>query len=358
MAIFKRGNVYWYQFFFRNQRFQRSTRQGNRRTALDMQAAHRAALARGEVGIKQPKRVPAFGAAMNEFLAHSKSEHTAHPNTHQRLVVSSVPLLRYFKKIPLDRISVDDVEAYKKHRMTQKSSHTKRLLKPATVNRELACLRSLFNFYLRQEVLSANPVSRIRFLVENNEQTRVLTFEEQDLFLAACSQPLRDCAGLLLETGMRPDEVYHLRVENVNLKLGWVFNPSGKTKAAKRKIPLTTVATAILHRRIETAEGPYVFGSPDDPTRSITKLNKPHGTAVKRSGVNWFRLYDLRHTFATRAIESGMDLITLAAILGHSRIVMVQRYAHPAEQHKVEAMRRMEQVFLTRQQQKPTLVVQ
>lgn len=42
-----------------------------------------------------------------------------------------------------------------------------------------------------------------------------------------------------------------------------------------------------------------------------------------------FRLYDLRHTWATRAAEAGVDLVTLAALLGHSKIVMVMRYAHP-----------------------------
>ena len=118
-------------------------------------------------------------------------------------------------------------------------------------------------------------------------------------------------------------------------------------------------AATVRHRRLGRAKGQYVFGSPDDPNRPITKLNKPHSTGVKRSGVKWFRLYDLRHTFATRAIESGMDLITPSAILGHSRIVMVQRYAHPAEQHKVEAMKRMGQSYLSRQQlQKPIPVVQ
>ena len=100
MAVFKRGGVYWYQFFYRNQRFQQSTRQGNRRTATDMQAAHRGALACGEVGIKPQKSVPNFDLAMQVFLTHSKSEHTAHPSTHRRLVTSSVPLLRHFKKVP------------------------------------------------------------------------------------------------------------------------------------------------------------------------------------------------------------------------------------------------------------------
>jgi integrase len=58
--------------------------------------------------------------------------------------------------------------------------------------------------------------------------------------------------------------------------------------------------------------------------------------------VRQFRLYDLRHTFATRAAEAGVDLVTLAAMLGHSRVQMVMRYAHPSEEHQFNAMRKME----------------
>lgn len=54
-----------------------------------------------------------------------------------------------------------------------------------------------------------------------------------------------------------------------------------------------------------------------------------------------FRLYDLRHTFATRAAEKGIDLVTLAAMLGHSRIQMVLRYAHPSEEHQAAAIQKM-----------------
>ncbi len=61
-----------------------------------------------------------------------------------------------------------------------------------------------------------------------------------------------------------------------------------------------------------------------------------------------FRLYDLRHTWATRAAMSGIDLVTLAAMLGHSRIQMVLRYAHPTEQHQAEAARRLEEFNASR----------
>jgi hypothetical protein len=55
-----------------------------------------------------------------------------------------------------------------------------------------------------------------------------------------------------------------------------------------------------------------------------------------------FRLYDLRHTWATRAAEAGIDLVTLAAMMGHSRIQMVMRYAHPTQGHQSSAMSKLE----------------
>jgi integrase len=82
--------------------------------------------------------------------------------------------------------------------------------------------------------------------------------------------------------------------------------------------------------------------APEDGSSPIVKLNNAHTGALKRSGVRYFRLYDLRHTFATRAAEAGIDLVTLGAMIGHSRIQMVLRYAHPTEEHQFNAMKKME----------------
>jgi integrase len=145
----------------------------------------------------------------------------------------------------------------------------------------------------------------------------------------------------MLQTGCRPEELYRLRGESVNLEQGYLQIAFGKTKAARRKIPLSKAAMEILEHRIAGSKSAYLFPHRDDPNKPTLKVNNAHERALKRCGLK-FRLYDLRHTFATRAAMSGVDLVTLAALLGHSRIQMVLRYAHPAEEHKINAIRRLE----------------
>ncbi len=72
------------------------------------------------------------------------------------------------------------------------------------------------------------------------------------------------------------------------------------------------------------------------------RRNAAHTATVKRSKFAAFGLYDLRHTWATRSAQAGVDLVTLAAMLGHSRIQMVLRYAHPLEAHQFAAMEKVQ----------------
>jgi integrase len=101
----------------------------------------------------------------------------------------------------------------------------------------------------------------------------------------------------------------------------------------------------ILSLRLINTEGDFVFPgmkTAKNANTHIIKLNNAHRGAMNRCGVEQFRLYDLRHTFATRAAEAGVDLVTLASLLGHSRIQMVMRYAHLIEEHQISAIRKIE----------------
>lgn len=355
MALYKRNGVWWYHFIFKGRHIQKSSNVGNKRDAETIQAAYRTQLAKGEVGIEERKPVPTFADAMKDFLDWSEQEYAAHPNTHRRYQISSAALLCRFGKTPLDRITSDDVERFKTSRAKQKKAPqgkkgkkarkaSNKQLRPGTVNRELACLKHLFT--RNSELVPRNPVKGVKFLEEDNEQTRVLTPDEEKLYLMAASQPLQDIATLMLETGMRPDEVYRIRRENVHIGQGYLFNPYGKTKAARRKVPLSETASAVLVKRLNSPKIKSAFlfpgrvheGMKPEDAGPIVKVNAAHTAAVKRAKVAAFRLYDLRHTWATRSVMAGVDLVTLAAMLGHSRIQMVLRYAHPTEEHQFAAM--------------------
>lgn len=351
MSLFKRGDVYWYEFVHNGRRYRKSTGVKNHRVAGDIERAFRTALAKGEVGITKRKPIPGFRISMSEFLNWSKQEHAAHPRTHARYKVSSVALLQYFADAPLDKITPEEVERFKTTRAgefkTARSKkgrvQTKKRIRPATVNRELACLKALFSFFIKADVVLKNPVSRVKFLAENNQQTRVLSYLEERAYFEKASPMLQDVARLILETGMRPEEVYTIRPENVDLERKTLQVPQGKTKAARRLLTLTSGAVEVLNRRMAGLKSPYVFPCETDPKRPIPKVNNAHDRAVKNSKIPPLRLYDLRHTWATRAAMSGIDLVTLAAMLGHSRIQMVLRYAHPTQAHQVKAMEQLEQ---------------
>ena len=235
----------------------------------------------------------------------------------------------------------------------RKSARVK--VRPATVNRELACLRAMFNYIAKEHYELRNPVSQVKFLAESNHQDRVLSFSEQHKVLAAATPTLAAVAGLILETGMRPEEVFTLQVASVRLEDRFLKIERSKTPAARRRIDLTETALKILEAHIALAkereerareqgkklDNPYLFPCETDSARPLPGIQSAHARALADSGVKAFRPYDLRHTWATRAAEAGIDLVTLASMLGHSRIQMVMRYAHPTQSDRAAALEKL-----------------
>jgi integrase len=284
MYFEKRGKIWWYEFRHDGKRYRKSSAVSNKNDARQIAEAFRTALSKNDVGITERKRMPTFKTAMADFLAWSEQAHRAKPATHRRYRISSVALLRHFKDVPLDKITADEVERFKTVRLNQfttvrakeKRKTTDQKVRPATVNRELACLRAMFNHAIKADVPLQNPVSRVKALKEDNEQTRVLSYDEQRRYLAVASPMLRDVATLMLQTGMRPEEVYRIQPANVHLSEGYLFNPFGKTKAAKRRITLTAEAKSVLARRISGFDGSYLFPHASDPNQPVPKVNNAH----------------------------------------------------------------------------------
>jgi integrase len=177
---------------------------------------------------------------------------------------------------------------------------------------------------------------------------RVLSPEEEGRYLLAASEPLMSIASVLADTGMRPEECYRLRWEAitwVNGRNGTLLVTHGKTKAARRVLPLTPRVRAVLHARWEAAGQPeegwvWPAAAKSGHVEPCT-LKRQHRRALKQSKVRPFVLYSLRHTFLTRLGESGCDAWTLARIAGHSSIAISARYVHPSEDAVLSAIERL-----------------
>ncbi len=343
MSVYRRGKIWWYNFEFEGRHIQESSGFTNRTAALRAEAKRRAELLDRRAGFSRRALPPRFEEYVPEFLAWSKQQHR--PKTYVLHKTNSDTLLRYFRGHWLDEITAGMVEDFKLARIREKRRNARdgSTVSAATVNRALTTLKLLFNHAHRRGLAIENPTDGVALLQESGGKMRVVTFEEELAYFQAASQCLQDIARVILDTGMRPEEVYRMEVENLDFQRRTIFIPFGKTRAAKRTIPMTDEVWELLKKRAVEARGHYVFPSPRKSNGPIGGVREAHEAAIRRARVQeHFRLYDLRHTFATRFIAAGGDLPTLAAILGHTKIQMTMRYVHPAEQQKRLAMGRLE----------------
>jgi integrase len=278
---------------------------------------------------------PKFEEHVEKFLAWSTQQHR--PKTRELHGTNCDTLLRFFRGCWLDEITSGMVEDFKLARAGEERKNAKdgSMVAPATVNRALTTLKKLFHHAEKCGYGLVNPTRGVEFLNEGPGRMRVVGFEEELAYFAKASQPLKDIAQVILDTGLRPEEVFRIRVENLDFAERTIFNPFGKTKAACRKVTMTSDVIELMKRRTKNVKGAFVFPSKGNSDGPIASVRKAHDAAVEKAGIKeHFRLYDLRHTFATRAVAAGVDLPTLSAILGHTSIQMTMRYAHPAEEQK------------------------
>jgi integrase len=360
MSVFKRkpSPYYRYDFVFEGRRFQGSTKLTNKNAAGQAESILRAKLAQSRAGIVERTKVPIFRDFAPEFLERTKNE--MRPNTSRGYRVSlglvlaedgkrserTGMLLDWFGGNRLDEIRADEIERYKQSRLEQGRS-------PCTVNRDLACLRRILLFAVKLDEIPTTPfvAHKVKFLKENGRE-RILNFEEERKYLAAASQPLRDVATLIVELGLRPEEACSIRCEDVHFYSAppFVHNAFGKTKNAVRDVPLTEKAREVLRRRVAAAQkknGEYIFplrvGNGHDWTRPMNELHPAHYDALPESKITpSFRIYDLRHTYGTRAIEGGTDPLTLMRLMGHADLKTTARYVHLSKRHLSEAQTRIE----------------
>lgn len=333
---------YWYRFKWCGRLIRVNTKQPNKQAAAQLEAQHRTQLAKGEAGIRDRSSVPTMKEFEARFMAHVETRCSEKQRTvaFYREKMANMTAFAPLGSAKVDRVDEGLIERYVQHRRKEVS--------PATVNRHLATLRKALR--LAQEWKLLDRVPRIRMLPGERNREFVLGRRAEPGYPAACPQPLRDAAALILDTGLRVGEAVGLRWSDVSLdpvggaKFGFVRVRQGKSKNAKRNVSLTARARSVLAARREEAVGEWVFpgereGKPIVGT-SLAHQHKRVRDMLELPGD--FVIHSLRHTMLTRLGEAGVDAFTIMRIAGHSSITVSQRYVHPTSEAMERAFEKLE----------------
>lgn len=325
MALYRRGQFWYASYSADGRRIQESTGTANRREAEKFLALRVSEVQRG-VYVK-PVNVPLL-ELWERYIAYSK----AHKRSWKRDEQMYAKLQGFFGPVNLDSITPLRVEDFQQHRVREVS--------PATVNRECALLKHMFNIAERWGMhRGSNPVRLVKFLPENNLQFQTISEEDQQRLLEASPPYLRELLLFAVNTGLRCGDIFDLMWEEVDLEKQRLSIIMGKTRR-RLDVPLNETAFAVLEAKAAAKHGPYVFYNPVTGDR-FYDLKAGWKAAIRRAGLANLTWHTLRHTFASRLTNSDVDLVTVKELLGHSTITTTMRYAHTNHESKARAVAKL-----------------
>lgn len=185
----------------------------------------------------------------------------------------------------------------------------------------------------------STPLGRTRWLTEE-EWLRLRTALESE------SPPLRQCAEFAVATGLRENNVLNLEWSQIDSqrRVAWWYADQVKGKVP-HGLPLTDEAWAVLEAR-RGLHKRYVFANPDTGLPYYKASNRAWYAALRKARLKGFRWHDLRHTWASWAVMSGVRLEELQRLGGWKTYQMVQRYSHLSTEHLAEAAAKVKPISL------------
>jgi excisionase family DNA binding protein len=255
----------------------------------------------------------------------------------------------FFGTISVGDISPHDVERYKAHRLKQG-------VRTSTINRCLAILRKMFNLAVEWGYLQNNPIKRVKFYSErDNLQERILLPEEEKRLFEVSPDGLRPVLTIALNSGMRLGEILNLKWEQIDLDSKTIRVENTKSKR-NRTIEINSTLRAELQKLKDHGNcSPYLFANPKTG-KPLTTVKRAFKTACKKAGISGLRFHDMRHTFATRLIAKGTDIITVKELLGHSSVTITERYTHSFREQKKKAVELLVEIPLIEAQKEESLL--
>jgi integrase len=343
MALYRRGDEWWYHFWYQGQHIQRRTNTASKKEAREKEATHKAQLLLYKQEA-EPEENPKFVDFAVWYLEYSKTHKRSYGVEFYYINRTLVPL---FGRLRLKEIKPIQVELFKQKRLRDG-------LKKSSINREIGLLKSMLNRAVKLQLIHAHPAREAELfeLDDSSVSDRVLSNEEEIKLLAACDESelryraphLKFVILVALYTGLRRGEILRLRWSDIDFEKNRLRVRKSKTKAGRRHVNLNSMLRAMLLSLNEQEHGEWVFPSPNryqtpgQPERHIADVKNAFRRAVRLAGIEWITFHQLRHTFCSRLADAGVPLPVIQKLAGHASVTMTSEYTHPADELKQRAV--------------------
>ncbi len=346
MSVRKKGNKWYCRFQIDGIRYERRCIGAtDEKSAKKCEVVIMSEVMHGNYKISRSEKKLTLNDGIKVFLEYSKNK-----LSHNTDLIRINKIIEYFgKNKPLENISVEDINVFKQKMKFKTETKTVKKLNPkykrgngqpkylteeievqtersnATINRYCAVISKMFNLLIADGKLVKNPCKFSPKLRENNYKIRYLKEDEQKRLFNCLDEFLyiKPIIILALYTGMRKGEILNLKWSQIDFKNEFIDILKSKS-GKERKIPIAGKVKEVLSELGKNGEG-FIFINPET-NKPYNDIKKSFSSLLKKAQIENFRFHDFRHTVATRLVESGVDLLIVKEILGHSNIETTMRY--------------------------------
>jgi len=293
-----------------------------------------------------------FGEWVDSFLENYSRPPLRANKTHEANMRCATHLKAAFPGRKLVDVTADAIEDYLRHRLRQRvrvkvarGFREKGLLKSTTVHQEFRVLRRMLNVAVRKKLLAVNPCSGVEFpvAVKGLFRPHYVTWSEQQRIEFHGPEYMKNAVQIITETGLRVyKELTPMKKDQVDLRNAVVWIPDSKTPNGTAEVPLTALAIEAFRRQMAIAgDSPFLFPSDQNPSGHQTTFKTVWHKTLRRAKVSYFRIYDLRSTYATRLSAGGVADEWVTQMLRQGDAQVFKKYSQMKLQMKREALEKL-----------------
>ena len=243
----------------------------------------------------------------------------------------------YIGDIPLEKLSTMDLQKLYRRLMSKgrveriEATHQPKGLSAKTVRNINQVISSAMDFAVAQKIIPENPCKAVALPKLEQKEMQTIPAEQLQAFLQeAKNTGVYEMYYIELSTGLRRGELLGLKWQDIDWKNGIIkvrraiarvdgeiVEAPLKTKNSYRAVTISQQAIEVLKQQKAKTNDQYIFPSPNGGPISPDSVNNMLKRVLERAGIPKVRFHDLRHTFATIALQNGVDIKTLSSMLGH-----------------------------------------